>query len=1088
MPKFDPKVKYDYLLKWIDSDVTKTLIDGSIPGVSNAAQELKTALLAHTDCEDLNTTNTVMEKLEAFNQSIADNDAVLAGRDGIKAYLEYGKSLAKYAQLTADRELDSFNIVGNEHLTEDYGASGIATLNANKVPKTLAELNTSLCTLGYDKLWNSLAKRVDLECRTNCYLIKDEEVKTLSDDITNANSELKASIRTVQDNAYKNQEMYNNYENTFSDENYGKMSVARRTLDWQNDALERGWDPSKIDEFEMHRRIHESIFYSPDYDTMNSNYNGLANLGDYSKKYLDEYNPLNIKFTDRRDFHEKFLHMNSMVHNTLLELDNSVREQRELSDYNDENSDKEIQDYDKVRLAKYGKSEKKIIEKGKEAPDTVEKYKEDLDRHADFDDTQHEYHEIYHRRNKIYTLSIFHNLYKRKKDDRDIYGVAGDRFDKYAYNVNHLHGDENEKKQYTKYLFNIKTNVGAQNVLENAGIERSDLANRVRKRIKKHDEDTFYSDNKYMGKFYVSLKHTSFLYTNDEDNSYLNMTYNEMSEAYAELVKSSRELKNNAPKLANRFKYGHGNDKITERGTDDIAKAYIIGYNSKFELGINAVGKFNQTENRSSYMLYQALDVGTGKREYEKKAMKTRLKAIEDFYGDFNAKNDAISDFLEDNKDRTKNVTRARDDKRSPSYRKMISALELLEKVRDPEHYEEFTPEEMMMAFENAKIATKEYADSHSGMSRLLGRGNKAEGKKRAQDARAIYDDLVYIESDIKSMYMHLSFMPKGMKMGEAKKMCNDVIAEIDQGVPSNGLNAMDAQGREKGRIGLDYEGTYRNTVDINELLDKNVDARNLYGIGSRQAIRNLDLDALNAENQPANDLIGDADEGLDIINVKSNRESVTTEAEDEKDKIINTGNFIIDTSSGKKEDQVDEEYEDCKKAVDDSAKDINTAAKNGDTGKFKSALNTHIFTVKSMCECDKFKRKPSDKDMQKTLDEVADLTAGLLAAKELQTCIKSDMTGEQLKGISFENQKAKIKNSHEFKNMMQGGDPWQKARDIIIKLTTKKDDLVYSSYVNKKMENRQPGSNRSSIKSTNTINMDKKKTEVSNGNKSIIK
>lgn len=1066
MPKpIDPKEKYDYLLKWLDSDVTKLIVEGSMPGVSKAAEELKKALLAQTDDRN-ELALDVEEKLNAFKESIDDTSRVYSGRSGIASYLNYGSSLADYALLSYDRELESFNIIGNTHLTESFGAEGISALDKSGNPKTLPQINDALCTLGYDKLWNSMAKRVELSGRTNCTVIRDEDAQAVSDEIIRTNTELKAAVRSIQENAPKNKELYTDYDKTFAPENYIKIVEAKKNIDWQSDALGRGWDPSKADEVGVHIKIREAVKYNPKNDLIEDEYRDLRGFNKRCNQYLGKSDPTKLEFQSRKDFCQKYTEMNLIVRFAIITAKNSPSIQASLEDYVFDN----VKDRNKT-APKMTAGQKKSVEDemqriatGKEDIDSAKEYRENestrsynpekersdndqeiedpeyladrIKANSSFDSTSEDSEDDPEERLKTNDSknSMFFALYKRDSNTKDIFSLAHSRYKNYAYSTVFLHGDEKDVKENTDNILSAVTKATSEYVMSEAVENSSTSIYNTTDKIKIFDKYSFDSDNKYMRKLNKSVKLVNMIDVVDENKENrrlsLNMTKSELDTMYMNVVRSADDLQKNEPSLYNEF----NNTAINSSRKFDYIKRLrnnaTVGSRSLF---IYSAGEYIQDKNM---MLYQALDAGTGERNHEREAIELRKWSIDQFrdlLDSFRDSDDNLDSLLEDNDNRKTNVTRAKDDKRSASYRGMISALKLLKKMRNREHFGDYTPEEIMKAFENAKKATKKYIDTHSGIYRLT-RAGSPEGKERVENAREIYNDILDSENMLHARYMTLCFMPKGITIDDALEQCDDIIDEIDRGVPSDGLNKMDALAKEKGKIGVDLDGKNIAEVNINELIDKNVSAEDVYGIGSPQAAAAEDLSEIE-------------DDEKSELEEDNNSESSNDEPEDKEE--IDPEPIINENTDRKAE--LDHRYIANRRTIENCSENLKYHARPGHEEQYTVELEKQIRSREELLERYSYLNDPvGEEATEKVSQDITNYTAGIIAAKQLIGLIKNGkVTFDKLKEMDFNDQVESVKANEGFKSMAQGKTSWAKALSLKEKALTNNGDLLYAGFTN---------------------------------------
>ena len=274
--KIDPIEKYDYLFKWIDSDFTRNLLDSGLLNdltfdgedinseIRSEVEKVKNSLLKQTT-DDKGLSEDVKKSLNGLKKVM--NNAVRKVREredcaygeklslpSMKGFFKHGLSLIDYAEKTADSELGSFNTYGNEYLTEDFGVGDIDFNNPDSTPKSLADIDKQLSILGYDKYWRALADRIDIDYRINSEVISDEEFEDVRDDVKDANDALRRAVSEL-DKKLSDRDnhriLFKDYDKTFTNTEKAKRRAADKLLYEQNSALERGWNPLRIDDLQL---------------------------------------------------------------------------------------------------------------------------------------------------------------------------------------------------------------------------------------------------------------------------------------------------------------------------------------------------------------------------------------------------------------------------------------------------------------------------------------------------------------------------------------------------------------------------------------------------------------------------------------------------------------------------------------------------------------------------------------------------------------------------------------------------------------------------------------------------------------------
>ena len=303
-----------------------------------------------------------MDFLEQKMNAVTGNKEMQA-LPGIIAHVEVMQDLLKAAREGKDKFSYITRLPGETLIEGSPDFNFDKALDAPKTPKGKAKLmNDIIIDMQYDKIWKEMSARADLMMELDGAILNDKQKAEAKQKLIASNNKLIAAYQSQisPDNEEKYARFFQNYQDTVKGDRGVKPLIAK--LEELNQALENGWDPTRIDDYLAMKHMTElcktsQIALDEKKDKV---------LSDYSEKNQAFYNlsPAGRHFASQEEFDKYFCDYNKALKD-LVEVASDPNVKNALSTL-----DKEICD-ERDAYQKYNSKRNRAIEQ-KEKGEEVE--------------------------------------------------------------------------------------------------------------------------------------------------------------------------------------------------------------------------------------------------------------------------------------------------------------------------------------------------------------------------------------------------------------------------------------------------------------------------------------------------------------------------------------------------------------------------------------------------------------------------------------------------------------------------------------------------------------------------------------------
>ncbi len=1023
MPSINPKQRYAPFLKWMQSSLTKTLLSSLEPDsgkLADTINEAEKALLAHTSTEpDLaekakQALDKISTEIDTLNVYLDDSSL-----NSYQAYLNYGKSIVGHTKVCVDDDIDVLSIFGNEYLTSTYYAELLPLTNEGGEPIAEHDINELLAQNGYDKIFNAAAERVNLSTRLATEYVTDDEYEEAKEKVKEVNSVLSDAVvntHKILSDAHKDDNRFKPVTDA--------LDEVRRILHDQNAAINRGWEVQRIDDYTMMSEIHDRVTNEISAVRTEVYEDGISSLKPIMRRCdtIEFENISEAEFTSRRHFERVYqsvcADIDSIVResqNENVNIDLRVLKNSEMYFKLDPKLDEEA-----LKKASSEHTQAKQFIKGRETGDKMEGSNtfqnapdKELLKGADI-----------HVRD-AFRKSIFSDMAEREDDAKDIYSTLIDRRNRALERVNRLKGDKENKEVQISRVKDAIDKSHVDIVVEDILRPTIDRALRAKKYIDKFKSPELMQNEKFAklnaavericsweNKPILTAKTRMIMsdpmwselqkemispYTNLPD-AYKDVSYNEIKDALTELKRAAVDFKKNGPKIKEKFTSAYTGD--AKNANEAVKTAYNAAIKGLKLLSEHTVGTV--IANNPNQKLYEVMDIAYGNNDYEKEILENRCEKIDEFRAAvFNFSADythAAINLIDDNNERKK-VSDPDNDKRSDSYKNLISSIKLLENMRQSGDLGQFTPEEIVAAYDYAIKAAQTYVDTHTGLKGMFKAGKQA-GKDRIKNARTIIKELKAAKFGLQEAYAGLADIQREETLDEAYERFSERIKEIDE---SDGR----AENYDVDDEKLSMDTFFNAKADIPDLIRDNVPETD-------------HPEVFIGEEPDADSLFGDMNDDMTDLT----------------DEIIRHEKIIKDAQKTMAGGSVK-----LKKLADNDMKD-----------ELAAELNEQIECRRKLLIEMLRNKDPEKGDKSRTAETIKDLSAGMITAKTYLSKLKKgklDLGEMSEKGFDFDSEVKNLKESKKFRSFAEpsGKNTWENAKALGEKALSKGGSDLFAGF-----------------------------------------
>ena len=1026
MPLINPRERYAPFLKWMNSPFTKTMLRSLSPdssALTTAISEAEQALLSHTDNEQ-ELEDNAKKALDRLNTEIENMNVILDDNslNAYKAYFNYGKAVVGHTNACVDDDIDVMSIFGNDYLTSTYYADMLPLTNENGEPVDSNDINNLLIQNGYDKIFNAVAERVDLSTKLATEYVTDDEYEEAKEKVKEVNSVLSDAVvntHKILSDAHKDDNRFKPVTDA--------LDEVRRILHDQNAAINRGWEVQRIDDYTMMSEIHDRVTNEKSAVKTEVYEDGISSLKPIMRRCdtIEYENISEAEFTSRRQFERVY-------QSVCADIDSIVRESQNENVYIDlrvlKNSEMYFKldpalDEEALKKASSEHTQARQFIKGRETGDKMEGSNtfqnapdKELLKGADI-----------HVRD-AFRKSIFSDMAERENDAKDIYSTVINRRSKALEKVNRLKGDKDEKDiQISRVKDSIdKSHVDI--VVEDILRPTIERALRAKKYIDKFKSPELMQNEKF-AKFNAAVericswenkplltarsrmimsdpmwselqKEMISPYTSLPD-AYKDVSYNEIKDALSELKRAAVDFKKNGPEIKEKFTSAYTGD--AKNANEAVKTAYNAASKGLKLLSDHTVGTV--IANNPDQKLYEVMDIAYGNNDYEKEILENRCEKIDEFRAavfNFSADYTMAAANLSDDNDERKKVRNPDNDKRSDSYKNLISSIKLLEDMRQSGDIGQFTPEEIVAAYDYAIKAAEKYVDTHTGLKGMFKAG-KQEGKDRIKNARTIIKELKAAKFGLQEAYAGLADIQREETLDEAYERFSDRIDEINK-ADGRRIDNYDADDEK-----LSMETFFNAKADIPDLI--------------RDHVPETDHPDVFIGEEPVEDsLLGDMNDDMTDLT----------------DEII----------------RHDKTVNDARKRIADGSETLKNLVNNDMKEAFSEELKAQLESRRKLLVEMLVYSKPEKN--QKTVSEIKNLTAGMITAKTYLTKLKKgklDLGKMSNEGFDFDKEVNNLVKSEKFMSFAapDGKNSWENAKALGEKAISKNGNELFTGFANHK-------------------------------------
>ena len=853
MPKtIEPKKQYAAFFNWLNSDLTNKFFEGTraeTEYLRRTLGDLETALNAHTSDDPKLTQNAVKALDDALKEiENADKDYDGLRYNGLRAYLNFGKAVLKHTKECSDPDVQPTNTLGNEFMSGSFGAEKMTFADEYNEMIGEEELNELFIGTGYDKVFNAAAERVELSTRLATNVVSDAEYYEVMEQVKDANTKLSEALNDAK-------EKLGDYYEDGAERNalMDELGKSAETVSEQNDALDRGWDVSRIDDYQpikktIQRINNEVAMKAVEGEIEDNKYHSLKSLMRSCKAVVND--DITAKeFTDRREFEKNYLSFCTHMAN----LDRASKNKdigKELRDIN----------ADLMPAAPLTEAEKKAAEDGYAYVMSASDMRATGDNEVNNNSTVNNA-EAYKWVKHLYSQSVFADLANRKKGESDIYSDFAKKGRDTFENAKRLKGNFADVAGYSAMVRKVSEENRYDNIrgeiipdiiskcrimkgnldkartpeiMSNKQFNRlstalSNICSWEKKREltaeeKKERESYIWNDKKEV----VDDKRKEFSSATGD------LSFNEIKKAMEELKNAVDDYNANGPELSHMV----NNSKTTlieNALLNTLSNAAVLSNSGLNRIKRAAAGSRLLSEPDKKFS--ELIDENNNDHANEIEALNDRIKSVKAF-GEAVAKSSdayraAYVSLVSDNKERKADFDPATEDKRSDSYLELISSVKLLSIVTRQPDSGEYTPEQIIAAYDNAITAAESYDKSHSGWRGMF-KAYTQEGIDRRDNARTIAKELKQARMDLQEAFCGLRDMNKGETLREAIERFGSDKERLEKGGEKQ--NELDL--REKPKK-LTVKSFLAARADITGLMKDSVDNTDI----SRSRLPRAELD-----------------------------------------------------------------------------------------------------------------------------------------------------------------------------------------------------------------------------------------------------
>ncbi len=783
MPDFKAPKKYDHLVDWLSSSLNEKICTSLEKAGVNEAAELNQAFSAARDtvskCNDENKplSDEAKKALTDLSQKLEDacNNNSIAKYRSFKEYFTYGRALINNAQVIGDNGVSTLSTAGNEAISNSFCTDKLLLVGYEGELMKPDRIDTTLKDIGYDKLWPALTDRINLATRLDSEVVTAKDYNKLREKVEKSNKKLTDNIFKVKNGIEHNSTQFR----PLHDEDLEPMKNAFYYSSEQSSALRKGWDISRLGDYNMMKNAVKRCTDQTALDALGNKKNkpGLRNIVS------------NCEQLKELDLTEKIYHSRSE-----FEADY----QKALGLISSINS----------------------LASGKKAGSALNELKQENDYR--------------------YKDSVFSDAANRSSGETDIYSAITDRKNNTVHRASMLGGENRAVQKYTAMVNKCAGNASLERINE----EVTEVAVQYCKNIKSCIKSVVTKGmlkNERFNKLSAAVDNICSWEQKAEGNIEdkltvtSDLTYDQMYSALTELENAANDLRQNEPDLDRKLKKAM-TEQNGPNAVDLTSTAAKLGHNAAVRLKHRAKG--TEFAEGSSTKLYDLTDTFTDKTEKEAEAMDSRREGIENFTKAV-AKTSkklktAVEKLIADNEARKNSVRRPADDKRSDSYRDLVSSVKLIEKIKDPENTESFTPEQIISAYDHAVKAADRYYAEHTGAKGFFKAGSQV-GKERVEYADTIGLELRKERMKLHKPYAKLRDMKKGETLADARTRFEERMDSIS-GIKHSAVDPENISAADKLAPGSFFESS----ADMAALISKHV---------PKEDISRLDAAAISARN-----------------------------------------------------------------------------------------------------------------------------------------------------------------------------------------------------------------------------------------------